>query len=174
MDKNDSLHPFIRVDHAGELGAKWIYEGQLRWISDPATKTEIQHMYDQETAHLNYFEDLMKTHQVRPTILLPLWKWVGRTAGAISAALGPKAAMAVTEAVEDVIDSHYAEQIQHLETSHPQESALVETLKKFRDDECNHRDTAKSYEENPSLMKDLLKSSIKLGVRTAISLSKRI
>lgn len=173
MNKND-LHKMIRVDHAGELGAKWIYEGQLRWIKDPAVKAEIQHMYDQEQSHLDYFEALMKERQVRPTALMPLWKWVGRTAGAVSAALGTKAAMACTEAVEDVIDDHYNKQIQNLEQNQPNEIDLIQALKRFREDECNHRDAAAEYTQDSSAAKQMVKEIIKMGVRAAIKISKRI
>jgi ubiquinone biosynthesis monooxygenase Coq7 len=173
MRKND-LHKIIRVDHAGELGAKWIYEGQLRWIKDPVVKSEIQHMYDQEQAHLHYFETLMKERQVRPTALMPLWKWVGRTAGAVSAVLGTQAAMACTEAVEDVIDEHYKEQIDSLEQNQPDEIDLIQTLKTFREDECNHRDVAAGYSRESSMAKQMLKEVIKVGVRAAIKISKRI
>jgi ubiquinone biosynthesis monooxygenase Coq7 len=173
MSKND-LHNIIRVDHAGELGAKWIYEGQLRWIKDPKVKAEIQHMYEQEQAHLDYFETMIRQRNVRPTALMPLWKWVGRTVGAASAVLGSKAAMACTEAVEDVIDHHYAEQIHQLETHHPEEIELINSLKTFREDECNHRDAAAEYDQAPNMVKSVIKQMIKVGVKTAIRISKRV
>lgn len=173
MHKSD-LGKIIRVDHAGELGAKWIYEGQLRWIKDPVIKAEIQHMYDQEMQHLNYFEGLIRDRHVRPTALMPVWKWVGKTAGAVSAILGTNAAMACTEAVEDVIDEHYAEQIKTLEQNRPDEIDLIQALKTFREDECNHRDAAAGYNQNPSIAKQVFKKMIKMGVRTAIGISKRI
>jgi len=174
MYKNKLLHQIIRVDHAGELGAKWIYEGQLRWIKDPEAKAEIQHMYEQEKIHLEYFEQLIQHRQVRPTILLPLWKWIGKTAGAVSAVLGSKAAMACTEAVEDVIDAHYGNQIKRLESQHPEEISLIETLKTFREDECNHRDAAAQYDPDPKIVNQILKYGVKVGVRLAIKLSQRI
>lgn len=173
MSKSN-LHKIIRVDHAGELGAKWIYEGQLRWIKDPIVKAEIQHMYEQEQIHLEYFEKMIKDHHIRPTALMPLWKWVGRTAGAVSAAFGSKAAMACTEAVEDVIDNHYAEQIQGLELNHPEELELIKMLKTFREDECNHRDMAADYDQNPTMGKTIAKKMIKFGVKVAIKMSKRV
>jgi ubiquinone biosynthesis monooxygenase Coq7 len=173
MHKSD-LDKIIRVDHAGELGAKWIYEGQLQWIKDPLIKSEIQHMYDQEIHHLTYFETLMRDRHVRPTALMPVWKWLGKTAGAVSAALGTNAAMACTEAVEDVIDEHYAEQIKMLEQHRPNELDLIQKLKTFREDECNHRDAAAEYNHDPSIAKRIVKKVIKVGVKAAIELSKRI
>jgi ubiquinone biosynthesis monooxygenase Coq7 len=131
-------------------------------------------MYDQEQVHLEYFEAMIKQYQVRPTALMPLWKWVGRAAGSASAFLGPKATMACTEAVEDVIDHHYAEQINQLEKNHPEEIGLINSLKTFREDECNHRNTASEYNQDPSMVKNVIKEIIKLGVKTAIKISQRI
>lgn len=173
MSKN-GFHQILRVDHAGELGAKWIYEGQLRWVRDADAKSKIQHMYEQEIVHLSYFEEMMKKHHVRPTAVMPLWKWVGKTAGAVSAMLGPKAAMACTEAVEEVIDEHYSKQIDALKHVAPYETELIETLEVFREDECNHRDLAASYETHPTFIKQMIKNAIKSGVRIAIAVSKRI
>ncbi|MCP5322901.1 MAG: demethoxyubiquinone hydroxylase family protein [Candidatus Paracaedibacteraceae bacterium] len=173
MKKKD-IHQIVRVNHAGELGAKWIYQGQLDWIKDAQAKEIIRHMYEQELDHLKYFEKVMQVRQVRPTILMPFWKWVGKTAGAFSAALGSDAAMACTEAVEDVIDEHYASQIRHLEKERPDEIELINTLKTFRADECNHRDIAATYDQSPSPLKRTLKKAVKIGVKLAISVSKRI
>lgn len=173
MSKKD-IHQIVRVNHAGELGAKWIYQGQLGWIKDTHTKDIIHHMYEQELTHLKYFEDVLKECQVRPTILMPFWKWVGKTAGAVSAMLGPEAAMACTEAVEDVIDEHYASQINKLEKDSPDEIELINMLKTFRADECNHRDIAAMYDQGANPLKRTLKKAVKIGVKLAISASKRI
>lgn len=173
MFKKD-IHQIVRVNHAGELGAKWIYQGQLEWIKDDHTKKIIHHMYEQELDHLKYFEEIMQARQVRPTVLMPFWRWMGKTAGAISGVLGPEAAMACTEAVEDVIDDHYANQISQLEKEYPDEVELINTLKTFRTDECNHREIAATYDQSPNPLKRTLKKAVKFGVKFAIFASKRI
>lgn len=38
------LERMLRVDHAGELGANYIYKGQLAVVSDPDSKNQIQHV----------------------------------------------------------------------------------------------------------------------------------
>ena len=53
--------------------------------------------------------------------------------------MGPKAAMACTVAVEEVIDEHYAEQSSALDN---EEKDLRDTIDKFREEELEHRDTA--------------------------------
>ena len=51
---------------------------------------------------------------VRPTLLQPFWRHAGFALGAVTAAMGPKAAMACTAAVETEIDRHYSRQLAEL------------------------------------------------------------
>src|SRR3974390_122965 len=86
----------IRVDHAGEYGAKRIYDGQLAVLGrrkSAATK-KILHMAEQEQRHLDAFEKLVIERRVRPTALSPLWHVAGFALGAATALLGERAAMA--------------------------------------------------------------------------------
>lgn len=105
---------FLRVDHAGELGADRIYAGQMAVLGRTAVGPTIQHMWDQEREHRREFEHLIGTYRVRPTIMTPLWHVAGFALGAGSALLGEKAAMACTVAVETVIVEHYNDQLRQL------------------------------------------------------------
>ena len=60
------------------------------------------------------FDRMVKDRAVRPTALEPVWHVAGYALGAATALMGEKAAMACTVAVEDVIDEHYAKQIERL------------------------------------------------------------
>ncbi|EOB10707.1 Ubiquinone biosynthesis protein Coq7 [Rickettsia prowazekii str. GvF12] len=54
LDKQ--IHDIIRVNHAGEYGAKRIYEGQLTYIKSKNDRILIKEMLDHEVVHLNFFE----------------------------------------------------------------------------------------------------------------------
>ncbi len=100
----------IRVDQAGEYGARRIYEGQLAVLQHGPDRSAVEHMAEQEGRHLAEFDRLLGDRRVRPTALQPLWHVAGFALGAATALLGPKAAMACTVAVEEVIDEHYRRQ----------------------------------------------------------------
>ena len=163
----------IRVDHAGEYGAVRIYAGQLAVFGKRSSKAAdaVRHMAQQEAEHLKRFDTLINQRRVRPTALEPVWRVAGFALGAATALLGEKAAMACTEAVEEVIDQHYADQIERLGDSDPE---LRDTVAQFRADEIAHRDTAIAHgsEEAPGYA--LLTAAIKTGCRLAIALSTRI
>src|SRR6185312_10711963 len=106
-----SVERMIRVDHAGEYGAARIYAGQLAVLGRGAKGDMLRHMQAQEQRHLDTFDALIADRRVRPTVLLPLWNLAGFALGAATAALGERAAMACTVAVEETIDKHYAGQV---------------------------------------------------------------
>lgn len=167
------LDEFIRVDHAGEKGAKRIYEGQLKALKDHPSQSVIHQMYEQELAHLATFEELMKAHKVRPTLLSPLWDRAAYGLGWVSGKLGVKTAMAVTVAVEEVIDQHYAQQINALK-DFPFHHQLAETLEQFRQQEIHHRDQGLNHQAEHAPFYPFLKLAVKAVTKLAIGLSKKI
>ena len=120
MEKTNkkTLEEIIRVDHAGERGAIKIYEGQLLALKtikqDENLKDKIEEMKEHEEEHLKYFENEIQKRKIKPTYLLPLWDVMGVALGFGTALLGKKAAMLCTASVEEVIESHYENQLKRL------------------------------------------------------------
>ncbi|MZR29968.1 demethoxyubiquinone hydroxylase family protein [Sneathiella litorea] len=171
LSPREQLERIIRVDHAGEFGAVRIYEGQLAVLKETESAETLQHMKEQEEVHKKKFEELLKDRRVRPTLLSPLWHVAGFALGAGTAMLGKEAAMACTEAVEEVIDEHYRDQ---LETLGEEEAELKETISDFRDEEIEHRDIAREEGASDAPGYEILTSAVKAGSKMAIWLSSRI
>jgi len=173
-DRN-KIEEFIRVDHAGERGAIKIYEGQLlalnTFVKDNKLKKMIEEMKNHEKEHLDFFNKEIKKRNIKPTKLLPLWDLLGVGLGFGSAIIGKKATMLCTASVEEVIDEHYQNQINELDSD---EKVLKEKIKKFRDDELHHRDIA--YEQGASKkgLYSILDKIIKTGSKVAINISEKI
>lgn len=161
----------IRVDHAGEYGAKRIYQGQLAILGRGPKGDLIRHMQEQEQVHLDTFAAMIARRRVRPTALLPLWHVAGFALGAATALLGERAAMACTVAVEEAIDAHYAEQAAALGE---EEAGLRETIERFRAEELEHRDIGLAHEAEQAPAYRLLSGLIKAGCRVAIAASERV
>ena len=172
----------LRVDHAGELAAFQIYSGQLAVLSrtHPELVPLIQEMQDQESHHLDIFNNLLATHCVRPTVMTPIWRIAGWSLGAITAAIGKEAAMACTSTVETVIGEHYDDQVRNLmdlEKKYPdggELNHLTETVSQFRDDELEHRDIAIEKDAKKAPGYPVLEAVIGRGCRAAIWISQRI
>ena len=177
MEKTNKkiLEEIIRVDHAGERGAIKIYEGQLLALNtikqDKILKDKIEEMREQEQEHLDYFEKEIQKRKIKPTQFLPLWDLMGVALGFGTVMIGKKAAMLCTASVEEVIDKHYASQIDNLGND---ENGLKEKIIQFRSDELDHKNMA--YEEGATKEGpySFLDKLIKTGSKLAIEISKKI
>lgn len=165
----------IRVDHAGEYGALRIYAGQLAVLGPDKRLAQevsaIQRMAQQERAHFAAFDDLLRARAVRPTLLQPLWHVAGYALGATTALMGPEAAMACTAAVEEVIEAHYAAQVDRLSES---EADLKTLIGESRADELAHREEALAQGAEGAAGFGALSAAIKFGCRVAIRLTERL
>lgn len=161
----------IRVDHAGEYGARRIYQGQLAVLGNTRHGPVLRHMQAQEEAHLATFSRLIAERRVRPTALLPLWHLAGFALGAGTALLGARAAMACTVAVEEAIDEHYGAQEAALGED---EAPLRAEIARFRAEELEHRNIGLANEAERAPGYRLLSAAIKAGCKAAIRISERI
>ncbi|MDE0947016.1 MAG: demethoxyubiquinone hydroxylase family protein [Sphingobium sp.] len=162
----------LRVDQAGEYGATRIYAGQLAVMGDRHPYARIiAGMAAQEERHRASFDAMIARRGVRPTALSPIWNVAGFALGAVTAAIGPKAAMACTAAIETEIDRHYAEQLEQIGTD---DAELSEAIADFQAEEVEHRDAALAHGAEQAPAYPLLFGAIRLGCRAAIALSKRI
>jgi ubiquinone biosynthesis monooxygenase Coq7 len=114
---------------------------------------------------------LLNEHKTRPTLLAPLWRAAGFALGAGTALMGDKAVHACTEAVESVIEAHYADQIAELAERSPD---LAAELSVFRDEELAHRDDALAQGAKDAPGYGVLNAVIRAGCRAAIRVSERI
>lgn len=167
-DRATRISRMIRVDHAGEYGAERIYAGQLAVLAGSDKAELLRHMKEQETNHKQVFSGLVARRRVRPTALLPIWHVAGFALGALTAAMGERAAMACTVAVEEAIDEHYAGQAAMLDQG---ETELRQTIEAFRLEEIEHRDIGLANEAELAPAYRLLSQVIKTGCKVAIAAS---
>jgi ubiquinone biosynthesis monooxygenase Coq7 len=169
--KDEMIARMVRVDQAGEYGAKRIYAGQLAVLGSGTAAPVLRKMAATEDEHLARFDRLMTERRVRPTALQPLWHVAGFALGVGTALLGRDAAMACTVAVEEVIEEHYAGQAAMLAD---EDAELRATIEEFRMHELEHRDTALAEGAKRAPGYPVLSAAVKAGSRLAIWLSERI
>lgn len=167
---HNALAAALRVDHAGEYGATRIYAGQLAVLKHHPCADELTHMAQQEQVHLDMFNTLLPQHRVRPTALLPLWHVGGWLMGAVTAAISPRAAMACTVAVEEVITEHYNDQL----AGDVLDPSLRATITQFRDEEMEHHAIGLEHEAEAAPLYEPITGIIRRICRGAIWLSARV
>lgn len=149
------LDSALRVNQAGELAATLIYTAQTPPVvkAYPHLQPLMKHMYDQEASHFKTFNGLIAKHRIRPTAMYPAWQAAATLLGWTTGMMGKEAAMACTEAVETEIGNHYNGQVRELfkwmtelkakgEELDPELAALIEDVKRIRDEELEHLDHA--------------------------------
>ncbi len=181
LTREQMVERMLRVDHAGEYGAVRIYAGQLAVLGRDGAGRKgagqsgiapvIREMAEAENKHLETFDKLLVERHVRPTLMAPFWYVAGFALGAGSALMGPRAAMACTAAVEEVIEEHYASQVEQLGDD---EAELRQTLEEFRAEEAAHKEIGLAHEAEQAPGYEPLSAAIKRGTRLAIWLSERI
>ncbi len=174
-NSKNRVEEFIRVDHAGERGAVKIYEGQLlalnTLIDNEDLKKTIEEMKIHEKEHCDFFEEEIKKRNIKPTKFLPLWDLLGVGLGFGSTLLGKKAAMLCTASVEEVIDEHYQNQINELDSN---EERLKKKIIKFREDELHHKDIAYNKGATKKGLYSIMDKIIKTGSKIAINISEKV
>jgi len=140
----------LRSDHAGELGAVFIYRGMMQ-IAKLKKDKELMAFAaahgETEAKHLAAIEEWLPASQ-RSMLLVP-WRIAGWLTGALPALFGRQAAYATVNAVEIFVDQHYQQQIDHIEVNGGH-FELLALLKECQADERHHRDEAASLAGNAS------------------------
>ena len=165
LDVKKEVAKAIRIDLMGEIGAKWLYSDQIEFFkADQKTRDELQEMLDHEKEHLDYFTNLQAEKGVRPSPFYPFFKLFSHLIG-LSYYLGKPYAMAVTEAIEDVIASHYEDQAEFFDSI---DSKWAKKLAQLALEEKEHEDHAKEYTKFvPNLFKKLTKLGTKIMIKSA-------
>ena len=102
---------------------------------------------------------------------MPLWDLPGVTLGFGTTILGHKAAMLCTASVEEVICDHYKNQLDKLGED---EKDLKKSIKKFREDEDDHKNIAYDKGATKEGFYFLLDKIIQTSSKAAIKVSEKI
>lgn len=174
QDRHAKIAEMIRVNYAGEYGACRIYKGQINFINNKICKAQIMSMLNHEEEHCAFFAQQIQNRKIRPTFFMTLWHALGYVSGAITAITGTKLAMLYTEAVENAIDQHYQDQIRQLELIFTErEKKLITAIRRFHQEEIEHKVIAKTYYNELSRISIVFKNLVESICNVAICLSKK-
>lgn len=139
-DKTQSI-ALMRVNHAGEVAAQALYEGQALFSRDPSLREKLKDAADEELDHLAWTRERVKALGGRTSALDPLWYAGAFAIGAAAAAIGDKASLAFLEATENQVEAHLDSHLSKLPPNDAKSRAIVEQMKA---DEASHAQTART------------------------------
>lgn len=108
LDETQRRHVagLMRVNHAGEICAQALYQGQALTAQDSRVKNSLRASAAEEGDHLVWCRQRLQELEARPSVFDPLW-FVGSFAlGAAVGLLGDKISLGFVEATEDRVVRH--------------------------------------------------------------------
>lgn len=156
----------MRVNHAGEVSAQALYQGQALTAQLTEVKVQMLAAAAEEVDHLAWCEQRLRELDSRPSILNPLWYGGSLVLGAIAGLAGDKWSLGFVAETERQVTRHLEEHQQHLPS---QDIKTRVVLAKMQEDEAHHADVASAAgaAELPFLIKQLMQSVSKLMTKTS-------
>lgn len=156
----------MRINHAGEVAAQGLYEGQALTARLPDVRDKMERAAMEENDHLAWCESRINELGSHKSLLNPLWYGGSLAIGAIAGLAGDKWSLGfVTETERQVVrhlDSHLAQ----LSDKDQKSRAILEQMK---EDEGHHATTAlhAGGAELPAPIKKLMALTSKVMTKTA-------
>ena len=125
----------MRVNHAGEIAAQGLYQGQAITARLPETREALRRAAAEEGDHLAWCRDRLDELGSRPSLLNPLWYAGSVAIGALAGLFGDRASLGFMAETEKQVEGHLAEHLERLPADDARSRAIVEQMQA---DEINH------------------------------------
>ena len=170
---NKLLESFLRSDHAGEVGAVYIYKGILSIAKDPVLVEFSKRHLETEKEHLRKIEAVLPAS--KRSKLVSIWKVAGYLLGFLPSLFGPRIVFATIEAVESFVEDHYEEQLKYLRAQNDPDQALIDLLQSCQDDEIEHKnESAIKKRSTPGFLLNFWMKIVGWGSSSAVKVAKII
>jgi 3-demethoxyubiquinol 3-hydroxylase len=125
----------MRVNHAGEISAQALYQGQALTARDPKVR---EHMLDaarEEQQHLRWCEERLAELGAGPSMLKPLWHAGSYAIGAAAGLAGDRWSLGFVAETEKQVAEHLDDHLQRLPRGDVRSRQIV---RQMREDESRH------------------------------------
>ena len=130
----------MRVNHAGEIAAQGLYQGQALTARLPEVREEMERAAKEENDHLAWCECRLRELDARPSLLGPVWYGGSLAIGALAGAVGDRWSLGFVAETERQVERHLDGHLDRLPASDLRSRAILEQM---RDDEVRHGETAR-------------------------------
>lgn len=168
-DENTPMSPaekqqaagLMRVNHAGEMAAQALYQGQSLTARDSTLRQKLRQASIEESDHLNWCRRRLEELDARPSRLDPLWYMGSLMIGVTAGVAGDRWNLGFLAETEYQVVRHLDSHLQHL-PSHDQRSRNIVT--QMREDELGHATLAEQLgaAELPAPVKGMMRLTAKV------------
>ena len=141
LDEKQRQHVagLIRVDHAGEVCAQALYQGQALSAKDPKVQAKMHQSAEEENDHLAWCWERLEELGSHTSHLNPLFYGGSFMIGAVAGLIGDKWSLGFVAETEAQVVKHLEAHIQQLPKQDSKSRAILEQM---RADEAHHATTA--------------------------------
>jgi ubiquinone biosynthesis monooxygenase Coq7 len=156
----------MRVNHAGEVSAQALYQGQALTAKLTHVKAQMAQAAIEEIDHLAWCEERLHELDSKPSLLNPLWYSGSLLIGALAGLIGDKWSLGFVVETERQVTEHLQKHLNHLPSQDLKTKAI---LNKMYDDEAHHADIASQAgaAELPFVVKQLMRGVSKLLTKSS-------
>jgi len=137
-DKARSLC-LMRVNHAGEVCAQALYQGQALTAKQESTRMQMEQAAREENDHLVWCRQRIRELGGHTSLLNPVWYTGSLALGAASGIIGDKWSLGFLAETEHQVVKHLDGHLQRLPANDNRSRAILEQMK---EDEAKHKATA--------------------------------
>jgi ubiquinone biosynthesis monooxygenase Coq7 len=156
----------MRVNHAGEIAAQALYQGQALVAASEATRQSLLEAGREETDHLAWCEQRVKELGGRVSVLSPLWYAGSFAVGAVAGLASDRTSLGFVAETERQVVDHLSSHLKQLPVGDERTKAI---LHQMSDDEARHGHNAVTAGgvALPRLARTLMRLTAKVMMRTA-------
>lgn len=129
----------MRVNHAGEVCAQALYQGQALTAKLPEVGNQMREAADEEIDHLAWCEERIQQLGGKTSALNPLWYGMSFALGAGAGLVSDKLSLGFVAATEDQVCQHLEKHLDELPVEDKKSRSIVE---KMLEDEAKHAESA--------------------------------
>lgn len=151
----------MRINHAGEVSAQGLYEGQALTARLPEVRQQMTRAAAEENDHLAWCETRCKELHTHVSYLSPFWYLGSLTIGAIAGKLGDQWSLGFVAETEHQVVRHLHSHLQQLA---PEDHKSRAILIQMKEDELQHANIAEQAgaAKLPAAVKLAMKMSSKV------------
>ena len=131
----------MRINHAGEVAAQALYQGQAFTARSETVKAAMQQAAAEEADHLAWCEQRLSELDGHTSLLNPLWYMGSFARGAAAGARGDRGSLGFVAETEHQVESHLSN---HLVRMSPHDLRSRAILERMQHDEIRHGENAAS------------------------------
>lgn len=140
-DEKKHIAGLMRVNHAGEVSAQALYQGQALTAKLGAVKEQMTEAALQEIDHLAWCEQRLHELGSQPSRLNPLWYSGSLFIGMMAGLAGDRWSLGFVAETERQVTRHLQEHLEHLP---PEDQKTHAILRQMQEDETLHAETAQN------------------------------